>query len=123
MFSMSSCLPMIRTHFRIVVARGWVGFSSPRKNGRNCVMPALVNSGARGWCGMSPALGSGVWSWATKKSVHVRRNRSAFHSAMEGFRLPAKPLLLGGDDRHRDGAVLVPSEELGHHHRGPTSSE
>ena len=61
MASRSLCLPPARTHFCTDVARAGVNgtSSSPRKYGTNCIIPELVNIGADGWCGMSPADGTG----------------------------------------------------------------
>src|SRR5438128_527639 len=77
MRSMSSCLPRTRTHFCTEVARGYGGSSSPRKMGRNWFMPALVNSGAAGWWGMSPEDGTTVCPRSAKKPVKARRSSLA----------------------------------------------
>ena len=75
--SMSSCLPRIRTHFCTEVARRNGGLSSPRKYGRNWFIPALVNSGAVGWCGISPDEGTTAWPRSAKNVVNARRSSLA----------------------------------------------
>src|SRR5258708_20966846 len=37
-------------------------------------MPALVNIGAVGWCGISPADGTMTWSRSAQKLFHARRS-------------------------------------------------
>src|SRR5262245_9648141 len=95
---MSLCLPPMRAHFWIDWARRNGACSSPRKYGTNCIIPELVNIGAEGWCGMSPAAGTSRWSRAEKNSVHVRRSSSAVltGAAMvaSGYATPPTPPVL-----------------------------
>src|SRR3954452_20139846 len=49
-------------------------------------MPALVNSGARGWCGIRPADPTGVWPRSAKKS---RKALRSWLASMTPSSLPA----------------------------------
>ncbi len=62
----------VRKHFCTEVARGHGRASSPRKNGLNGTMPAMVNRTV-GSCGMRLADGTGVWPRSSKKPVKARR--------------------------------------------------
>ena len=77
--SRSLCLPPARTHFCTRLARGGSNGtgSSPRKYGTNGIIPELVNIGAVGWCGISPADGTTVWPRAAKKSWKTLRSSLA----------------------------------------------
>src|SRR5437763_14259711 len=85
---MSLCLPASRTHFWIDAARGGTKGtgSSARKYGTNCIIPELVNIGAVGWCGISPADGTRVCWRSRQKPFQARRSSSAF---IEVVTLPA----------------------------------
>ena len=61
----------VRKHFCTEVARGQGGTSSPRKNGLNGTIPAMVNSTVGSW-GMRLAEGTGVWPRSTKNRVKAR---------------------------------------------------
>ena len=45
----------------------------------NWFIPALVNSGASGWCGISPAEGTSVWPRSTKNSREGATKRVGIH--------------------------------------------
>src|SRR3954468_360476 len=104
MASRSLCLPPARMHFWTEAALGGTngGCSSPRKYGTNCIIPELVNIGADGWCGMSPADATKVCCFCSKKDRQTRRSSWA---SIVGTSLPAGGALAGWQAAGLDGPV------------------
>ena len=95
MASRSLCLPPARTQRCTDVARGGskgTG-SSPRKYGTNGIIPELVNIGAVGWSGISPAEGTRVCPRSSKNEVNARRSSA---ESMVGPAYRRKTPWLGG---------------------------
>src|SRR5487761_1738827 len=87
----------------------------------NWFIPALVNRGARGWWGTSPAEGTSVWLCWTKKSRKARRSPFA---SMEPTYRPCRgaPDRLGKLGASQDFAVLAHDEGLAQAPRGLRSA-
>src|SRR6266540_1552731 len=72
--SRSLCLPPARMHFCVLAARGYGGFSVPRKYGLNWFIPALAKSSVGSLSGTTGEEGTKWWPcFLQKKSMNCWR--------------------------------------------------
>src|SRR5437867_11321219 len=75
-------------------------------------MPALVNSGAVGWCGISPDEPTAAWPRSVKNEVNVRRRAFASTAAQPTGGSPAVSPAIAGSISQR-GPALDPVAQVG----------